>query len=300
MPAKVRGADMLKHRKIGDADLYLVCEFSGPTHDRSWMLPDSTFEQMLGIRDLVENRFWLPLTDRLVFTMQLVVIKCASRVIVIDTGVGNFKSRKPGWQAMHNTPTLDWLSGIGAGREQVTDVVMTHLHGDHIGWNTLNEGYGWEPTFSKATYHIPALDYEAFKVRFDEDEALFDGGFADSVMPIVNAGMVQWFRPGDSPAGLLEAFDAAGHSPGQSGLVFRHSGETLIFCADVFHSPLQVYHPSINSRWCELPELARATRAHVMEWAVAEDARIMPAHSFAIEGWNLRRVEDRYEVDIGN
>ena len=290
---------MLKHRKLGDADLFLINEFSGPTHNRDWMLPDSTWDQMAAHKEL-ENRFWMPLTDRLIFTMQIAVIRKGGRVVLVDTGVGNDKPRSPGWQAHHNTPTLDWLKGVGASREAVTDVVLTHMHGDHIGWNTINTGHGWEPTFPNAVYHFPGNDYVAYKTRFDAVKSLFDGGFADSILPVVNAGLVHLYKSDETLAGMLEAFDAAGHSPGQCGLVFRAGGETIIFSADVFHSPIQVYHPQINSRWCELPDRARRTREDLLTRAIEPRTIIIPAHSFTIDGWKIRRDGLNFAVTIGD
>lgn len=292
-------ATMLKHRKVGDADLFLINEFSGPTHDRDWMLPESTWDQMAAHKEF-ENRFWMPLTDRLVFTMQIAVILQDDRIVLIDTGVGNDKPRSPGWQAHHNTPTLDWLKGVGAGREAVTDVVLTHLHGDHIGWNTIDVGNGWEPTFPNAVYHFPGNDYDAYKARFDDDRRLFDGGFVDSVLPVVGAGLVQFYKPGETLAGFLETFDAAGHSPGQCGIVFSAHNETIIFSADVFHSPIQVCHPWINSRWCELPDTARRTREKLLLRAIEPNTSMIPAHSFTIDGWKIQRENEGFSVTINN
>lgn len=292
---------MLKHRKIGELDLFLINEFTGPTHDRDFMLPDSTWGQMIEHRALLENRYWLPLTDRLIFTQQIFVLKHKDAVVLIDTAVGNFKSRNSGWQHKHNLPTLDYLKGVGAGPDDVTDIVITHLHADHVGWNTIPSGNGWAPAFPNAVYHAGKVDYDDMRSRFEKDRSLQNGSFADSVVPIVEVGLMQFYRPGDRLTALeIEVFEAPGHTPGQSGFVLRHDGETVIFSADVFHSPLQVYYPDINSRWCELPEHARGTRKALLERALEPNTVVMPAHSFTVDGWKVSRSGEGYRVLIEN
>ena len=289
---------MLQRRMFGDTELIIVPEFSGPTHDRDWMLPDSNRSQMEEMASVVNDRFWLPRTDRLIFAIQIFVLKRGDEVILIDTGVGNHKLRPPGWQCQLNTPLMDWLKGIGAGPDAVTDVVHTHLHGDHIGWNTTLGAAGWEPTFPKATWWMPRVDYETYAERYSNDATLFGGGFADSVKPIVDAGLARFFEPGDRLCDLLDVIDGAGHSAGQVALVLDGIDDSAIFTADILHSPLQVRHPEINSRWCELPELARSTRQRILKHASDRPVRLYPAHSSAIDGWRISRNRSGFGVDI--
>ena len=154
---------MIQSRKIGDVELNQVVEFIGPTHDLDWMLPGIPRSAFEANAQWLEPNFWMARTNRLVFAMQLWVLKARDRAILIDTGVGNGKKRASRHQTMINTPAIDWLEAIGAAPDKITHVVHTHLHGDHIGWNTRDDGGRWVPTFPNATYFAPADDWAAFK-----------------------------------------------------------------------------------------------------------------------------------------
>lgn len=289
---------MLYSRKIGPAELFQITEFTGPTHDAGWMLPGLSRETLAANASWLSPDYWLPHSNRLVFTMQLFVLKMRDRIIVIDTGVGNRKTRRAGSQNMLNTPMADWLKGIGAEPEKVTHVVQTHLHGDHVGWNTHLVDGRWEPFFPNATYCLPKTDFAVFKARYDAGERdLYGAPFADSVLPVVNTNTVRFVENGDEIADCLTAKSAPGHTEGQLTYTLRvGDGCKYVFAADVFHSPIQVLFPAVNSRWCELPDRARATRLMLLDEAADSAAVLFPAHARGLDGWHVSRQGDGYAV----
>jgi glyoxylase-like metal-dependent hydrolase (beta-lactamase superfamily II) len=290
---------MMNSRRIGDIELIQIIEFSGPTHDADWMLPELPRAALRANAAWLSPNFWIPSTNRLVFTMQLWLIKTSDRIIIIDTGVGNAKTRPSPYQTMINTPAVDWLEAVGAAPDKVTHVVHTHLHGDHVGWNTHAEDGRWTPTFHNATYFVPKGDWEVYKSRYDAGEqGLLGGSFADSVLPVAEAGLVRFFDDGDDIADCLRAHAAPGHSPGQVMLSLRLGDEHCIFSGDVLHSPVQVLFPDVNSRWCELPDTARATRHKLLAHAAANDATIFPAHAMGLHGWRIGRRGEGYSVTV--
>ncbi len=292
---------MINSRRIGDVELIQIVEFIGPTHDLEWMLPGMPRSALEANASWLEPNFWMGRTNRLVFSMQLWVLKARDRIILIDTGVGNGKRRASPHQTMLNTPALDWLEAIGARPEKVTHVVHTHLHGDHVGWDTRDDGGRWVPTFPNATYFAPAAEWTNFKARHDAGElGVHDGPFVDSVLPIAAAGLLRLFVPGEEVAGCLMPAAAPGHTFGQVTLAFRHAGEHCIFSADVLHSPMQLRFPDINSRWCEYPDAARATRRALIDEAATTGATIYPAHAIGVEGWQIVRQADGYALQIGD
>jgi glyoxylase-like metal-dependent hydrolase (beta-lactamase superfamily II) len=292
---------MMNSRRIGDIELIQIIEFSGPTHDADWMLPGLPPAALRANASWLNPGFWIPSTNRLVFTMQLWLLKAGDRIIVIDTGVGNAKMRPSPYQSMINTPVLDWLAAVGAPPDKVTDVVHTHLHGDHVGWDTRQKDGRWTPTFSNATYYIPKDDWGAYRPRYDAgDQNLLGGSFADSIMPVAEAGLVRFFGDDDEIADCLLAHAAPGHSPGQVMLSLRHGDQHCIFSGDVLHSPMQVLFPDVNSRWCELPDVARATRHKLLADAAAADATIFPAHAAGLHGWKVARRGEAYSVTVAD
>jgi glyoxylase-like metal-dependent hydrolase (beta-lactamase superfamily II) len=285
---------MMNARRIGDIELVQIVEFSGPTHDAGWMLPDLPHAALEANAAWLSPSYWIPTTNRLVFTMQLFVLKSRDRIVLIDTGVGNGKTRPSPYQTMINAPVIDWLEAVNAAPDKVTDVVHTHLHGDHVGWNTRAVDGRWEPTFPNAAYHLPCGDWDAYRTRYDQGEHdVLGGSFEDSILPVARAGLTRLFDGGDEVAGVLHAASAPGHSPGQVTLSFAQGGETFIFTGDVLHSPMQVLLPEVNSRWCEIPDEARATRLALLERAATGNTTLFPAHAVGLHGCKSRSSELR-------
>jgi glyoxylase-like metal-dependent hydrolase (beta-lactamase superfamily II) len=263
------------------------------------MLPGATPELLSANEVWLKNEFWMPRTNRLVFSYQLWVVRTGNAVVLIDTGCGNHKVRASPFQHMVNTPELEWLEAIGAGPEQVTHVLHTHLHADHVGWNTRLLDGRWEPTFPNATYYMPKRDYDLFTQRLATKMApeFYDEVVADSIVPVVNAGLTKFIEPGDEVAGF-RAEAAPGHTPGQMIYTFDHGGESFVFSGDVFHSPIQVIDPTINSRWCEEPDLARETRFGLLDRAVRNNLRLLPAHIQGLDGWRIGKLGAAYTLGL--
>jgi glyoxylase-like metal-dependent hydrolase (beta-lactamase superfamily II) len=228
----------------GDVDLVEIIEFHAPTHDAQWMLPGLSPHLLKSNASWLREQFWTPRTNRLVFTYQLWLAKMRDAVVLIDTGCGNHKHRVSPYQNQINTPVLDWLAAVGAPAERVTHVLHTHLHSDHVGWNTRLVDGRWVPTFPNATYYLPKLDYDLFTQRRARSMGpeMYEGVFADSVIPVFEAGMTRFVAEGDEVAGLV-AGATPGHTPGHLAYTLRVGGGEVIFCGDVLHSPLQVICP---------------------------------------------------------
>jgi glyoxylase-like metal-dependent hydrolase (beta-lactamase superfamily II) len=281
----------------GGAELVEIIEFHAPTHDAQWMLPDAEPRTLNANVCLLKNRFWTPQTNRLVFTYQLWLLKMRDAIVLIDTGCGNHKHRVSPYQDKINTPVIDWLKAVGAPPEKVTHILHTHLHSDHVGWNTRLLDGGWVPTFPNATYHMPKLDYELFHSHsaVSMGPEMYDGVMADSVTPVMQAGLVRFIESGDEVAGLL-AIPTPGHTPGHLAYAFRHQGDEIIFAGDVLHSPVQVLCPEVNSRWCETPSLARLSRQKLLRRAAESDAAVFPAHAMGIHGWRIGRTSEGFSI----
>lgn len=268
---------LMQSRKIGSARVSRVLEYSGPTH-----APEFLFANDLNRSALEANSGWLapnhyvPALDRLIITIQIWVVHAGSNVILIDAGVGNLKPRPAERMNMLNTLVMPWLEAAGASPSKVTHVVMTHLHTDHVGWNTVPKDGRWVPTFPNARYLLPKTDFDDLKAKFDAGDK--DPAFADSVMPIVEAGLADMIDESKEVAGCLVVEPAPGHSLGMLTFRLRSEGEEGIFCADVMHHPIQIAEPTWNSRYCVLPDVARKTRADFLARAATRRALIMPMH----------------------
>ena len=151
--------------------------------------------------------------------------------------------------------------------EDVDLVVNTHLHVDHVGWNTRLDGRTWVPTFPNATYLMPRRDFEFWNPANNNESVLGRGNqnvFEDSVAPVHQAGLTHlWDGPYRIDANLrLEL--APGHTPGSSVLTLDSGGDRALFVGDLVHTALQIAEPDTNSCFCEDPAESRATRRKLL------------------------------------
>jgi glyoxylase-like metal-dependent hydrolase (beta-lactamase superfamily II) len=266
---------MIQSRMHGDVRITRVLEYSGPTHLPDFLFPDRDHSPIMANAAWLAPNHYVPAMNRLIVTIQIWVVHAGGNVILIDTGVGNHKPRPAERMNMLNSLVLPWLEAAGAGPDQVTHVVMTHLHTDHVGWNTVLADGRWVPTFPKARYLIPKGDFDPLKAQHEKTP---NAVFADSILPVVEAGLADMIDETREVAGCLVAEPAPGHSPGQLAFRLRSGGEEAIFSADVMHSPIQIARPDWNTRYCVMPDVARATRGAFLARAADREALIMPMH----------------------
>ena len=220
---------------------------------------------------------------RLIASIHSWLIETPHHKILVDTCIGNDKQRMPyrNWHQMQ-TAWPSNLAAAGVKVEEIDFVMCTHLHVDHVGWNTRLENGQWVPTFPNAKYIFAKQEYEFWKAereKADPDEfhQVNNQTFDDSVLPILHlAELVE----GEAALidDLLHVTPAPGHTPGNMTLDLRSGGEGACFTGDVCHHPIQVYEPSWNSTFCEIPEMARSTRQSVLTRCADDRLSVFPAH----------------------
>ena len=293
---------MIHHHRVGDARITGVIEYSGPTHDPAFLYPAVDKAERDAV--LQANASWLapdhyvPHMDRLIVTIQLWVVHAGGNTIVIDTGVGNRKPRSAERMDRLNTLVMPWLESIGAGPQQVTHVVMTHMHTDHVGWNTIEKDGRWVPAFPKARYLFPKDEFDYWKDLYDRgDKDVNQGSFADSVLPIFEAGLGAFMDGKAEVAGCLAPEQVAGHAPGMLSFRLRSRGEEGLFCADILHNAIQIVRPDWNDRYCLWPDKALESRAAGLKRACERGALLMPMHLGAPYCGYVRRQGDGYAFE---
>jgi len=293
---------MIFSRQIGAARVTNVIEYSGPTHAPEFLFPEiSKAERDAGI---AANASWLaphhyvPHMDRFIVTIQIWVVHAGGNVILIDSGVGNFKNRAAPRMNQLNTLLLPWLEAAGAAPHQVTHVVHTHLHTDHVGGNTVEQDGRWVPAFPNARYLMPKAEFDYWKAEYDAgDKMVQAGSFADSVLPVLEAGLVDFIEPGQEVAGCLLGEDVSGHAPGMLSFRLRSNGEEGMFSTDTMHSPIQVANPHWNDRYVLDAGRALQSRANVLARAAERNALIMPMHFGAPYCGYVRKQGDGYRFE---
>ncbi len=226
---------------------------------------------------------------RYLMSLHTYVIETGTRRILVDTCTGNSKDRPliPEFDHQHR-PFLDDLAEAGFTPDSIDTVVCTHLHVDHVGWNTRLVDGEWVPTFPRARHLFGAADLD-FWAR--SDDPLHAGAFADSVQPIVDAGLVEPVA-GDrelTPQVRLRA--TPGHTPGHLSVWI---GEGCVITGDVLHHPIQVGHPDWTARGDGDPATARATRRDLLDQAAAGDVLVLGTHFAGTSAGRVTRTEDGY------
>jgi glyoxylase-like metal-dependent hydrolase (beta-lactamase superfamily II) len=284
--------------RIGNAEVFRVEESSGPSFGPDFMFPDWSAEK-LGDTPSWLDRHFTPGRLNIMGCVQSWVLRTGDLTILIDTGVGNHKERAgfADWHLQEST-YLQALNAAGVTPTAVDYVMCTHLHSDHVGWNTRLSDSQWLPTFPNARYLFGRVEYETYKRMFDEEptQAINQGSFADSVLPIVEHGLADLIESGFS-LGELSVLDAPGHSPGHLAFELKSTEASALFVGDVIHHPVQLLQPDWSSRFCFDPRQAAASRKMLLDHCVDNDTWLFPGHFVAPHAVKLGRQGTRYVIE---
>jgi glyoxylase-like metal-dependent hydrolase (beta-lactamase superfamily II) len=245
--------------QIGDVRITKVkeIELAGAV---TWLLPEATAENLL-------KEPWLQphFSDQdgePSMSIHALVVESQDRRILVDTCVGNDKQRKiPGW-SMRDGPFLDDLAEAGFSIDSIDTVLCTHLHVDHVGWNTRLVDGRWVPTFPKARYLFNEKEYEHWEA--DKDQVYGDV-FGDSVKPIFDAGLADFVAEDHVLTDAVRLMPTPGHTPGHVSVQISSQGEEAVITGDLMHHPVQCAHPEWGSVADVDPAQALATRRAFLE-----------------------------------
>jgi len=279
---------------------------------RRRFFPTTPASAWLDNADLLVPDFFNPDTDEWHIAVQSWVIEVDGLTVVVDTGVGNDRDRPHMPPLDHlNTGYLAALQAAGVDRNTVDVVINTHIHSDHVGWNTMLDGNSrdsWAPTFPNARYVLPATDYHHFQPdgpaarqspRTEAEAAQQRGDqlvFADSVLPIDASGQLVLWSDDFQVSPSLRLRPAPGHTPGSS-VLWLDAGQPAVFVGDLTHSPLQLRRPADPCAFDVNGDAAALTRRRIFDEAVQANAAVIPAHYPGHGGATIRAVADQFEVD---
>jgi glyoxylase-like metal-dependent hydrolase (beta-lactamase superfamily II) len=224
--------------KIGAIEITPVIELEIAGGTR-FILPQASREEVLTIGWL-QPHFADP-EGRLKMAVQSFLVKTPTRRIIVDTGLGNDKQGRgvPRWNDLQ-TPFLQDISARGFTAESIDTVICTHLHVDHVGWNTRLIDGRWVPTFPNARYVWSRKEYEYWQERRDDPDVA--PHYADSILPIVDAGFVDFVDSDHRFSPEIHFIPTAGHSPAHISIAIESEGRSAILLGDVFHHPCQIAH----------------------------------------------------------
>jgi glyoxylase-like metal-dependent hydrolase (beta-lactamase superfamily II) len=227
--------------QIGDVTVTRIIETEDTSMAAEFMLPDATPEQLLAI-DWLRPHF-VDDAGRLITSIYSLLVETGGKRLVIDTCLGNDKPRAvPDWNERQGR-FLEEIAAAGFARETVDYVVCTHLHPDHVGWNTMRVGDDWVPTFPNARYLFSQADWD----WLDKAPVTPLGDYCgDSVRPIVDGGLAELIDPDYQLTDEVRLVSTPGHSPGHMSVLIESGTARAIVTGDLMHHPCQI----ARHNWC--------------------------------------------------
>jgi glyoxylase-like metal-dependent hydrolase (beta-lactamase superfamily II) len=266
---------------VGEVEILRVEESLGSGFAPKALLPDWTAEAIAPHLGWLAPTYYDPGRDRLIMGIHSWVLKTRHHTILIDTCVGNHKPR-PGSPRfdMLDRPYMANLAAAGIAVEDVDYVLCTHLHVDHVGWNTRLDNDRWVPTFPNAKYVFSKIDRNYF------DPARGEGGkagdspkiWADSILPVIERRQELCIEGSHKLGDGLMIEPAPGHSPGHVFLSLEDKSQEALFVGDILHHPMQIYETAWSSAFCSDPEQARHSRRRVLAHCADHGSLLCPAH----------------------
>jgi glyoxylase-like metal-dependent hydrolase (beta-lactamase superfamily II) len=233
--------------QVGDVTITRVLE--GETRlPPGYLFPDAS-DQAIGALDWLAPHF-IDAEGRLLVAIQALVVRTPSKLIVVDTCLGNERQgrRIPRWNDLQG-PFLDDLQQAGIDREAVDVVLCTHLHADHVGWNTMLVDGVWTPTFPNARYLISEAEFAHWSAQREDSEVA--AVFADSLVPIMDAGLMDLVATDHCICEGVRLSPTPGHTPGHVSVCIESRGERALITGDFIHHPCQMAHPD----WREIGDV---------------------------------------------
>jgi glyoxylase-like metal-dependent hydrolase (beta-lactamase superfamily II) len=248
--------------------------------DESRTSPRFLFKDLdkAGVLDIAGRHPWLAGTfvddeGYLLQRIQTLMVDLDGVRIAVDTCVGNDKERaNPAWAHQH-LPFLEDMQAAGFAPESVDVVVCTHLHVDHVGWNTRLVDGRWVPTFPNARYVLAAPEFEYWKATTPGG----DDVFGDSVAPVAAAGLADLVPLDHRLDGGIRFDPTTGHTPGHVSVVIESAGERAVITGDMIHTPVQVAEVGRSSAFDYDQAEAATTRQSFLQ-RYADDTLVIGTH----------------------
>ncbi|MFN0317769.1 MAG: MBL fold metallo-hydrolase [Burkholderiales bacterium] len=254
---------MMDHA-LGQITITRIVESICRGFDARGFFPQTTSE------DWVRHRTWMepwalePATGKLILTIQAFLVRTRHHTILVDTCVGDHKPRlaRPFWHMQKLNTFLPRLAAAGVEPRDVDYVMCTHLHWDHVGWNTQLRDGRWVPTFPNAKYIFAKQEWDNFEALNRREP---QPHYGDSLLPVMEAGQVQLVAGDFALDDEVWLEPTPGHTPGHVCVHLASQGNDAVITGDCIHSPVQCLEPGWIMRADLDPALASSTRRSFLE-----------------------------------
>lgn len=280
--------------QIGDVKITRVVEIESLGGSR-FILPDATRDACLPYGWMQPH--FMDEQGNLLMSVHALVVDTGEHRILVDTCIGNDKERNvPNWSHLQ-THFLQDLEAAGYAPDTIDTVLCTHLHVDHVGWNTMLVDGQWVPTFPNARYLFARTEWEHWDAN--DDETVYGPVLADSVRPVVEAGLVDLVDMDHRVCPEVCLEPTPGHTPGHVSVHIRSGGAEALITGDCIHHPVQMTRPD----WCSSADVDQAqglqTRETLLQRYVDQDILIVGTHFATPTAGHVKHLEiGGYYLDV--
>jgi glyoxylase-like metal-dependent hydrolase (beta-lactamase superfamily II) len=263
-------------RELGDILISRIVESELPVFEPLGLFPETTSEQWEAHKHWLQPWGLDPASGNLILSIQSYLVRTRHHTILIDTCVGDYKKRqRPSFNMTSSGAYLGDLAAAGVRPEDVDYVICTHMHYDHVGWNTRLDNGRWVPTFPNARYVMSEKEWGYWEARHHETPL---NQIADSVIPIIESGQALLVANDYAVSDEIRFESAPGHTPDHVSVRLGSEGSQAIITGDLMHSPVQCAEPTWAARPDYDPDLARQTRRAFLERYCETDILVCATH----------------------
>jgi glyoxylase-like metal-dependent hydrolase (beta-lactamase superfamily II) len=285
---------------IGDATIVQVEESVQPSFIPKQLLPDCNEDALATHMHWMDPMHYDLATGKFRTSVRSFLVRTGRHTILIDCCGGNHKNR-PYFPRFHQRDHdwLDRLAGAGVRPEQVDYVMCTHLHADHVGWNTVLRDGRWQPTFPNATY----VAHRAELNRWNPQHASYrfsphnEFTWEDSILPVIETGQSLAVEDGFELDNMMTIEPAPGHTLAHVAIRLRSAGKQALFSGDVMHVPLQVYYPHWGTSLDDDPALGVRSRLALLESVAETRTLLLPTHFVPGDGCFINRTANGFACE---
>ena len=278
--------------QVGNVRITRVVELEAIGGSR-FILPDASPEACRDMKWMQPH--FANEAGKLLMSVHALVIDTGKRRVIVDTCIGNDKQRDiPTWSNLQ-TSFLSDLAAAGYPRETIDTVLCTHLHIDHVGWNTMLIDGKWVPTFRNARYLIGRKEWQYWRSADEGESARI---MADSVRPIFDAGLADEVEDTHGVCEQITLEPTPGHTPGHVSIRIRSGGQQALITGDFLHHPCQME----RLEWCSPADYdktqAMATRESVLARCADDNTLFIGTHFAAPTAGRVRRATKGFWLDV--
>ena len=281
---------------VGDLTIQRVIEQETTFLPALNMLPGLTPETLAGNRRWLQKAGAIDADDVFILAFQSYVVRTPHHTILVDTCIGNDKPR-PGrdkWHMKTDDTYMRALNAAGLRLEDIDFVMCTHLHVDHVGWNTRLDNGRWVPTFPNARYVFAKSEFDYWTGQNAKAPV---APFGDSVLPVVAAQKADIVRDDFRIGDHVRLMPTPGHTPGHVAIAFGRGRDDAVMTGDLIHSPLQARYPELSAKFDVDPAQAASTRRSFLEHYCDSDTLCCFAHFPSPSAGRVKRWGDGFRCD---